>query len=41
MAIENLKKHLIIAPLISNIAFWLYIAKPLAQKKKASPKNRS
>jgi hypothetical protein len=35
MAIENLKKHLIIAPFISNIAFWLYKANPTpAQKKK-------
>jgi hypothetical protein len=48
MAIENLKKHLIIAPLIANIAFWLYIANPpppaAPEKNKASPKyskNRS
>jgi hypothetical protein len=34
MAIENLQKHLIIAPLISNIAFWLYIANPPPPRKK-------
>ncbi len=32
MAIENLKKRMISARLIFNIAFWLYIASP---KKKA------
>jgi uncharacterized ion transporter superfamily protein YfcC len=28
MAIKNLKKHLILALLIFNIAFWLYIEPP-------------
>jgi hypothetical protein len=40
MAIENLKKHLIIAPLFSNIAFWLYTANTRprpGKKKKGSP----
>lgn len=26
MAIENVKKHMILALLVFNIAFWLYIA---------------
>jgi len=34
MAIENLKKHLIIAPLIFNIAFWLYKPNPTPTQEK-------
>jgi hypothetical protein len=28
LAIENLKKHMILALLLFNTAFWLYIASP-------------